>query len=131
VNIPPVNSNLPPSFLDARPALKTWLKVLLGIWVLSFLGLGWVVKSVLVLLAIFTVIPVVGVFVLRWWLQKNIVQGPCPVCQTNLAGMNGSELQCSQCGEPLQVRDNLFVRLTPPGTIDVQAVEVSAQVVED
>jgi predicted RNA-binding Zn-ribbon protein involved in translation (DUF1610 family) len=126
-----VNINDPRSFLDARPALQTWLKVLLGIWVLSFLGLGWIVQSVLALLALFIIVPAIGFFIFRWWLQKNLVQAPCPVCQFELVGLNGNQTQCPQCGEPLQIRDNVFVRLTPPGTIDVQAVEVTAQVVDD
>lgn len=126
-----MNINNPKSFLDSRPALQTWIKVLLALWLVSFLGLGWLVKSLLVLVAIFAIVPVIAFFIFRWWLQQNLVQAPCPVCQFELVGVNGSQTQCPQCGEPLQIQDSLFVRLTPPGTIDVQAVEVSAQVVDD
>jgi hypothetical protein len=38
-----------------------------------------------------------------------------------------SQLQCPSCGEPLKIENGQFERLTPPGTIDVDAVDVEAK----
>jgi predicted RNA-binding Zn-ribbon protein involved in translation (DUF1610 family) len=128
---PNVNWNSPKTLLNNYPALQTWLKVILVIWLLSLIGLGGLVKSVLVVLGLLILAPVVVALGFYWWFQRNLIQSACPVCQFELAGINGTQTQCPQCGEPLQVQDNKFTRLTPPGTIDVQAVEVSAQVVDE
>jgi hypothetical protein len=100
-------------------------------WLLAALGLGWLVKSFLVLMGLLILAPVIAVIGFRWWIKRNIVQDACPVCQYEFAGFNGAEVQCPNCNEPLQVDDGKFRRLTPAGTIDVDAVEVSAQVLED
>jgi hypothetical protein len=101
------------------------------VWLLAALGLGWLVKSFFVLLALLLVAPVVFVIGLRWWLRKNLVQASCPVCDFQLTGLNNAEVQCPSCGEPLRAEHGHFKRMTPVGTIDVDAVEVSAQVLED
>jgi predicted RNA-binding Zn-ribbon protein involved in translation (DUF1610 family) len=100
-------------------------------WLLAALGLGWLIKSFFVLLGLLLLLPVIGIFGLRWWLKKNLVQDACPVCQFELAGLNNVEVQCPNCGEPLIAEQGKFKRMTPVGTIDVDAVEVSAQVLED
>lgn len=126
-----VNWNRPQTLLSNYPALQTWLKVILVFWLLSLIGLGGLVKSFLVVLGLLILAPVVVMIGFYWWFQRNLVQGVCPVCQFELAGVNGTQTQCPQCGEPLNLQDRQFIRQTPPGTIDVQAVEVSAQVVDD
>lgn len=98
---------------------------------LSAIGLGWLVKSFLFVLALLIVAPIVGIFVFQWWVRKNIVQAACPVCGAELTGFNQAQVQCSNCGEPLQAEKGKFKRMTPSGTIDVEAVEVAAQVVDD
>lgn len=100
-------------------------------WLFAALGLGWLVKSFLVLMALLILAPVVAVIGFRWWLKKSIVQDACPVCSFEFTGINNAALQCPNCGEPLQVAEGKFKRMTPVGTIDVDAVEVSAQVLED
>jgi energy-coupling factor transporter transmembrane protein EcfT len=98
---------------------------------LSAVGLGWLVKSFLFVLGLLIIVPIVGIFVFQWWVRKNIVQAACPVCGTELTGFNQAQMQCSNCGEPLQAEQGKFKRMTPSGTIDVEAVEVAAQVVDD
>jgi hypothetical protein len=114
------------------PAISNWL-VLLGIaWLLASLGLGWIVKSIFILVVFLLITPVIAVFAFQWWLKRNLVEGKCPVCQYELTALNQTQCQCANCGEPLKVEQGQFIRLTPPGTIDVTAVEVSSvQQLED
>ncbi|KGF73684.1 hypothetical protein DO97_12690 [Neosynechococcus sphagnicola sy1] len=108
-----------------------WLTFLGILWLLGAVGLGWLVNSVLILLGLIFIAPVLAFFGFRWWLQRNLVQGECPICQFELTGLNRTQFQCPNCQESLKVESGQFVRLTPPGTIDVQAVEVTAQRLED
>lgn len=110
---------------------RFWLTVLAGIWLLSAIGLGWLVKSLFILIAFLMMLPIVGFLGLRWWLQRNLVDGQCPVCGQGLAGVNRMQLTCPSCGEPLVVENGSFQRVTPPGVVDVSAVEVSARQLED
>ncbi|WP_293123337.1 hypothetical protein [Microcoleus sp. bin38.metabat.b11b12b14.051] len=114
------------------PRISNWL-ILLGIaCVLVSIGLGWIVKSLLIVVGFFLLTPVVGFFALQWWLKRNLIQGNCPVCQYELTGLNQTQCQCTNCGEPLKIEQGHFSRMTPPGTIDVTAVEVSSvQQLED
>jgi ribosomal protein S27E len=107
-----------------------WL--LLIAWVLGATSFGsFVMKSVLFVMALLTVLPVVGFFGLQWWLKSNLVQSQCPVCQHEFSGFNGQTIQCPSCGEMLQIEAGKFKRMAEPGVIDVDVVEVSASVVED
>jgi hypothetical protein len=106
--------------------LASWLTFLLVIWLLGSVGLGWLVNSFLILVGLLVLAPVLAFFWFRWWLQRNLVQAQCPVCNHGLTALNHTQLQCPSCGELLKVEQGEFNRLTPPGTIDVQAVEVSA-----
>lgn len=112
-------------------AIRPWLITIAVIWLLGFIGLGWLVKSFLILTALVLLTPVVAFIGLRWWLQRNLIQDQCPVCEYELVGLNQTQTRCPNCNEPLQVEDRHFQRLTPPGTIEVNAVEVAAQTLED
>jgi predicted RNA-binding Zn-ribbon protein involved in translation (DUF1610 family) len=112
-------------------ALRPWLVTLGTIWLLGSVGLGWLVKSFLFLIGLVVITPVVGFFGLRWWISRTLVQDTCPVCQHEFSALNNSQAQCPNCGETLSVSNMQFQRPTSPGTIDVQAVDVTAQVVED
>ncbi|MGL5065392.1 MAG: hypothetical protein ACRC62_35925 [Microcoleus sp.] len=113
------------------PAISNWL-ILLGIaWLLASIGLGWVVKSILILVGLLLLTPVVAFVALQWWLKRNLIEGSCPVCQYEFPALNQTQIQCPNCGEPLKIEEGQFKRLTPPGTIDVTAVEISAQQLED
>lgn len=98
---------------------------------LGSVGLSWVVNSVLILVGLLFITPVIGWFGFRWWLKRNLVEDNCPVCGFEFTGFNRVECRCPSCGEPLKVEQGHFNRLTPPGTIDVDAVEVSAQRLEE
>ena len=97
---------------------------------LGAVGLGWVVNGILILFALLFILPLIGWFGFNWWLKRNLVQDQCPVCTHQFAALNGTESRCPNCGEPLRVESGHFHRLTPPGTIDVEAVEVSAKSLE-
>lgn len=108
-----------------------WVALFAGIWLLGAVGLGWIVKSILVLLGLLLITPIVAFFGFRWWLQRNLVEEQCPVCSYKIAGLNGTQMRCPSCGEPLQVNQGQFFRLTPPGTVDVEVVDVTAQQLDD
>lgn len=108
-----------------------WLVLFGIIWLLGSIGLGWLVKSVAILILFLAIAPIIALFALRWWLRRNLVESQCPVCQYGSVGLNGTQLRCPNCSEPLKVEDRQFIRLTPPGTVDVTAVEVPAQSLDD
>ncbi len=110
--------------------LSSWLILLAVIWLLGSIGLGWLVKSIAILFVLILLAPVVAFLVFRWWLQRNLTTGNCPVCSYELAGINGMQLNCPSCGEPLSVADGKFQRLAPPGTVDVEVVDVDVDVVD-
>jgi predicted RNA-binding Zn-ribbon protein involved in translation (DUF1610 family) len=126
-----VNQGTPKISLNL-PRISNWL-ILLGIaCVLVSIGLGWVVKSLLIVVGLLLLTPVVGFFALQWWLKRNLIEDKCPVCQYEFTALNQTQFQCANCGEPLKIEEGHFSRLTPPGTIDVTAVEVSSvQQLED
>jgi hypothetical protein len=119
------NSQL--NLLNFRP----WLTLLAVIWLLASLGLGWLVNSLLIIFGLLLLAPIVGFIGFRWWLQRNLVNDQCPVCAYQFTGLNNSQLQCPNCGEQLSVQKGHFHRFTPEGTIDVTAIEVPTQSLED
>ncbi|XFA72804.1 hypothetical protein RYO59_001034 [Thermosynechococcaceae cyanobacterium Okahandja] len=118
-------------FASLTPTLRFWLTVLVVTWLLGLLGLGWLVQSFAVLLLILMVTPVLLVAGLQLWLRWKLVSAACPVCGFEFSSLNNSQTQCPACGEVLLVRDRQFQRLTPPGTIDVTAVEVNSSAIDD
>ena len=94
-------------------------------------GLGWLVNSFAILVGLLLLAPVLAFAGFRWWLQRNLVQNHCPVCRYEFTGLNRTQLKCPSCSEPLQVEQGQFNRLTPPGTIEVQAVEVPVTPLDD
>lgn len=108
-----------------------WLAPLLIVWLLGAIGLGWLVNSILILIGLILIAPPIAFIGLRWWLNRNLIEENCPVCGYELTGLNQTQFQCPSCGEPLKVENRHIERLTPPGTIDVKAVEVSATPIED
>lgn len=101
------------------------------IWLLGAIGLGWLVKSLLILIGLLLLLPVLAFFGFRWWVKRSVIQGACPVCNYEFVSLNQSEFRCPSCNEPLKAEDGHFNRLVPPGTIDVNAIEVTAQQIED
>ncbi len=107
------------------------LTLVLGVFLLGSVGLGWVVNGFLIFLAVILLLPIAAWVALRWWLGRNLVESNCPVCNYEFTGFKGTECQCPNCGEPLKVEGKSFLTLTPPGTIDVEAVEIPYQQLED
>ncbi|MEN9206877.1 MAG: hypothetical protein Q6L50_02350 [Gloeomargarita sp. GMQP_bins_120] len=103
---------------------RFWLGWLILLLLLGNLGLQGLVRGLVVLLVFFIVAPPLLLWGLRWWVRRQIAVGPCPVCSTSLQGWNQTQTQCPHCGERLQVKNGQFQRLTPPGTVEVEAVEV-------
>lgn len=126
-----MNSNGPKFNRVQLSGFSFWLTVLLVFSLLSAAGLGWFVKSVIIFLALLPVLGVAAVFGLQWWVSRRLVRDRCPVCEFEFAAFKESEnLQCPNCGEALQIDDDRFQRSSPPGTIDVQAVDVSVKRLE-
>lgn len=101
------------------------------IWLLGTIGLGWLVKSFFILVGLLLITPVIAFLGFRWWLKRNLIQAHCPVCDYEFVSLNQTEFRCPNCSEPLKAENGDFNRLTPPGTIDISAVEVPAQRLED
>lgn len=126
-----MNLNISTNLWRSLSIVRPWLTVFFVVWLLGFIGLGWLIKSFLVLVALILLTPIAAFLALRWWLQRNLVQDQCPVCSYEFVGLNQTQTHCPNCNEPIQIEDQHFQRLTPPGTIDIQAVEVASQVIED
>lgn len=122
-----MNENFPRLMWLNDSGLGCFLTVVLLGLLLGSVGLGWIVNGVLILLGLLLLLPAMAFWGFRWWLQRSLVQAPCPTCGYEFTGFNGTECRCPNCAEPLKVEGGRFHRLTPPGTIDVEAVEVSAQ----
>ncbi|MEO0457588.1 MAG: hypothetical protein AAF152_13555 [Cyanobacteria bacterium P01_A01_bin.114] len=104
-----------------------WLTLIGGAWLIGAVGLGWVIKSALVLFLLIAIAPVIALIGFRFWLKRKLVQGTCPVCSQPLAGLTTVQTPCPNCGTPLQATREGFARATPEGTIEVQAIEVETQ----
>ena len=127
-SLPPTERTSTYRATSALPLLGAGLRKLLWIglfvWILGSLGLGWLVKAVGVLVVLLIALPIAGVIFGFWWIRKNIAVGDCPVCGYAVNGVNGSQLECPNCGEALRVENLQFIRLATEGTIDVMAVDV-------
>lgn len=122
------------SFKNIQVGLTEISRLLLPfavIWLLGAIGLGWLVQSFFILLGLLLLAPIIAFFGFRWWLSRNVIQSSCPVCNFEFVGLNKTEFTCPSCGEALIAENGHFNRLAPPGTIDVNAVEVQAQTLED
>ena len=108
-----------------------WLSLILVAVTLTTLGLGWVINGFFILLAFLLIAPILAFWGLQFWLKRRLVQGECPVCSYEFTGFKNTEFRCPSCGEALQVEAEGFSRKTPPGTIDVDAVEVSVRAIEE
>jgi hypothetical protein len=105
--------------------LGCWLTVIGVVWLLSAIGLGWLVKSIAFIVVLILVTPVLAYLGFRWWLKRNLIEGNCPVCETQLAGLKNAQTICPNCRTQLQVTDQGFARFTPEGTVEVNAVDVT------
>ncbi|MBD2102882.1 hypothetical protein [Leptolyngbya sp. FACHB-261] len=127
-----MNVNEPRSFSLNFSGLGCPLFALCLILLLSSVGLGWLVKASFVLLLLLPLVPVVLIYGFQWWFRRNLVTAACPICSVESQNLKGVEFRCPSCGEPLKAESQQFVRLTPPGTIEVQAqtVDIQSNVIE-
>jgi Zn finger protein HypA/HybF involved in hydrogenase expression len=105
--------------------------LLLVALLLGSIGLGWIVNGFLIFFAFLLIAPIAAWAIFRWWLRKNLVEGQCPACDYEFTGFNNTECPCPNCGEGLKVEGGKFVKLLPPDTIEVDAIEVPVQQLED
>lgn len=115
------------SFNAFKPLIITFLVI----WLVGALGLGWLIKSFFLLILCLMLVPVLLLIGGRWWLSRNLIQQPCPVCSYELTGLSVVETRCPSCGEVLEIKNKTFQRVSSPGTVDVDVVDVTAQSVED
>lgn len=126
-----MNDNFPKIIWSNNSGLGCFLTLLLLALLLGSVGLGWIVNGVLISFALLLLLPAIAFWGFRWWLGRNLVESQCPACNYQFTGFNRTECRCPNCGEALKVEGGRFSRLTPPGTIDVEAVEVPASRLED
>ena len=113
-------------------ALKPWIMTFLVIWLVGAFGIRLADPFFSIFATIFDdATRAATANGGRWWLSRNLIQQPCPVCGYSLTGLSVVETRCPSCGEVLKIKDKNFVRATSPGTIDVEVVDVTAQSVED
>lgn len=103
-----------------------WIAALAVIVLLSSIGLGWILKSIFFLLLFLLLAPIVALVIFQWWLKRNVIEDRCPACNTSFIVVNNTQGRCPSCGEKVTVTNQRFVRYQPPGTIDVDVVDVSA-----
>ncbi len=101
-----------------------WLTLTIGFVLMTTVGIGWLLKSLLVLIALLVFIPIVLVVGVQFWLRRNLVEGPCPSCASPLTGFRHIPMSCPSCGVSLEASSGSFVRITPEGTIDVDVINV-------
>ena len=89
--------------------LGCWLTLFVGLWLITTVGLGWILKSIAVLFLVSLILPVLLFIGIRFWLSRNWVQGSCPSCSQPLAGVKSMQLSCPSCG----VRLDLIRRSRP------------------
>jgi predicted RNA-binding Zn-ribbon protein involved in translation (DUF1610 family) len=104
--------------------IRFWINFLIIATLLSVLGLGWIIKSLLFFLLLLFLLPIVAAIALQIWLKTRLVTAPCPVCGYVSTAIKAQPFNCPNCGEPLEISANQFVRLTPPGTIDVEVQSI-------
>lgn len=104
---------------------KNLLLTLAVVILLSSIGLGWLVNGLLIIVGLIILAPIVVILILGWAVKTNQMTDECPMCNYEISAFNGMELQCPNCGEPLKVEKGKLKRLAPPGTIDVEAIEIN------
>ena len=103
-----------------------WLTFALGLVLMTTVGIGWLLKSLLVLIVLLILTPVLLVVGAQFWLKRNLVEGTCPSCAQPLTGFKTVPLNCPSCGVALQAKDGEFAGVAAKGTIDVDVVDVES-----
>lgn len=103
-----------------------WLTLAIGFGLVTTVGIGWLLKSLLVLVVLLIAVPIVLVVGVQFWLRRNLVEGPCPSCAQPLTGFRTIPMSCPSCGVELQAKNGTFARTAADGTIDVNVINVDA-----
>ncbi|MEM8612168.1 MAG: hypothetical protein AAGF93_09140 [Cyanobacteria bacterium P01_H01_bin.105] len=103
-----------------------WFTLGIGFLLMTTVGIGWLLKSLLVLIVLLLLIPIVLIVGVQFWLKRNLVEGQCPACSQSLTGFKSIPLSCPNCGVALQASDGNFSRVASEGTIDVDVINVDA-----
>lgn len=111
--------------------LGCWVSIIFAVFILTSVGLGWVINGLIILITLLFVAPIIIFWGFQWWLKRKLIQAQCPVCSYEFTGFKNTEFNCPSCGEALKVEADNFSRITPPGTIDIEAVEVSVKTIEE
>lgn len=111
--------------------LGCWLVSIVAFVLLASAGLGWFANGLLIFLGAIILLPAIALGAASWWVNRNLIEDNCPVCNYQFTGLNGTMSRCPNCGEPLKVENRRFCRLTPEGTIDVEAIEVEPRQIEE
>ncbi|NEP59011.1 MAG: hypothetical protein F6K31_18645 [Symploca sp. SIO2G7] len=99
-----------------------WLTLTVLLVLMTTVGIGWLLKSLLVLILLLVLVPILLIAGAQFWLKRNLIEGACPSCSQPLTGFKSIPLACPSCGVTLQTNDGSFVRVAPEGTIDVDVV---------
>jgi hypothetical protein len=69
------------------------------VWLVVTGRAGFLFDSFLFLAIFISVVPVVGLFVFRWWVSSRVTSGTCPNCGADVTGLRGQSFQCMSCGQ--------------------------------
>jgi endogenous inhibitor of DNA gyrase (YacG/DUF329 family) len=113
------NNGMPNGSGDRWANVRFWLTTLFIFWAIGAIGLGWIVKSLFILIGLAIALPIAAFIGLQWWATSKILTAECPICSHTFTATKGSQFNCPSCGEPLEAHKDQFKRITPPGTIDI------------
>jgi predicted RNA-binding Zn-ribbon protein involved in translation (DUF1610 family) len=119
-----VTDNSPKVWQLNLAGIQPWINFVLICVLLGSLGLGWILKSALLLVGLVILLPVVAIVGFWGWSRLNLVQAACPVCDMQLTGFKGAAIDCPNCGEAVKAERGSFTRVALPNTIDIAAVEI-------
>ncbi len=100
--------------------VRFWIGFLLILTLMSAFGLGWLIKSLFFFLLFLLLAPILIVIGFQLWLRASLVTAACPVCGYVSTAIKSQPFNCPSCGEALEVSGRQFIRIPPPGTIDVE-----------
>lgn len=96
------------------------------VWLVITGRIGFIFDSFLIIFAVLSVVPVVGLLLFRWWVSSNISEGVCPNCGAAVTGIKAQPFQCMSCGQVIMADRTGSFGLNDPtqATVDVQAKDV-------
>ena len=111
--------NGPKTYSIAFSGWGFWLGAIAFVFLLSSVGLGWMVAALTGLLVFLLTLPILVLLGFRWWLRRTIATDNCPVCNFKSEAVEGGRFSCPSCGELLYVADGSFHRQMADGTVEV------------